>query len=167
MGQVRNALRAYALKTPGPAAAVSDLRGFGDRLDELHFATLIYIVYDAATGEGRLANAGHLPALVRAADGSTSFLQEPASPPLGTEPGAPSAESSFTLAPGSTLVLYTDGLVESRAHSLDDGLGRLAVAAQTSAGDVQQLADDILAALPEQRQDDVALLALRRLDRPR
>jgi serine phosphatase RsbU (regulator of sigma subunit)/PAS domain-containing protein len=167
MGQVRNALRAYALKAPGPAAALSALREMGDRLDQLDFATLTYIVYDAATGEGRLANAGHLPALVRAADGTTSFLEEPASPPLGAGAEAPSAESSFTLAPGSTLVLYTDGLVESREHSLENGLGRLAVAAGASAGDVQQLADDILAALPEQREDDVALLALRRLDASR
>ena len=167
MGQVRNALRAYALKAPGPAAALSDLREMGDRLKELHFATLTYIVYDAATGEGRLANAGHLPALVRAADGSTSFLAEPASPPLGAGPGAASAESSFTLAPASTLVLYTDGLVETRDRSLDHGLGRLAAAAATSAGGVEQLADGILAALPEQREDDVALLVLRRLDAPR
>jgi serine phosphatase RsbU (regulator of sigma subunit) len=167
MGQVRNALRAYALKAPGPAAALSALREMGDRLDQLDFATLTYIVYDAATGEGRLANAGHMPALVRAADGTTSFLEEPASPPLGAGAEAASAESSFTLAPGSTLVLYTDGLVESRDHTLESGLGRLALAAGASAGDVQQLADDILAALPEQREDDVALLALRRLDAPR
>jgi serine phosphatase RsbU (regulator of sigma subunit) len=167
MGQVRNALRAYALKAPSPAAALSDLRKMGDRLEQLDFATLTYIVYDAATGEGRLANAGHLPALVRAADGATTFLEDAASPPLGAGPEAPSAESGFTLAPGSTLVLYTDGLVESREHSLEDGLGRLAVAAATSAGDVQQLADDILAALPDQREDDVALLALRRVDASR
>ena len=163
MGQVRNALRAYALKAPGPAAALADLRELGDRLEELHFATLTYIVYDAMTGEGLLANAGHLPALVRAADGSTSFLAKPASPPLGAGPGAPSTESSFTLAPGSTLALYTDGLVETRDHSLDHGLGRLAAAAGRSQGDVERLADDILTALPEGREDDVALLVLRRL----
>ena len=162
MGQVRNALRAYAFKASGPGAALADLRALTDRLDELSFATLTYIVYDPRTGAGRLANAGHLPALVREADGSTRFLAAPASPPLGAGADLPSDEHRFSLDPGATLVLYTDGLVETRDRSIDEGLGRLADAARASTGGVERLADDILLALPEQRQDDVALLALRR-----
>jgi serine phosphatase RsbU (regulator of sigma subunit) len=60
------------------------------------------------------------------------------------------------------MVLYTDGLVESRTRSLDDGLQRLAEAVRGSSGGVQRLADDIVDAVPEQRQDDIAVLALRR-----
>ena len=162
MGQVRNGLRAYALKASGPGAAVSDLREMCDRLDELVFATLTYVVYDAATGEGVLASAGHLPTFVLGADGSGRFLDSPRCPPLGADAGASCAEHAFALAPGATMVLYTDGLVESRQRSIDTGLDRLAAAAQRSRGDVQRLADDIVEALPDQRQDDIALLALRR-----
>ena len=65
--------------------------------------------------------------------------------------------------PGATLLLYTDGLVESRQRSIDTGLERLAEAARRSRGDVQRLADDVVRDLPEQRADDIAVLALRRL----
>jgi serine phosphatase RsbU (regulator of sigma subunit) len=162
MGQVRNALRAYALKAPGPGAALADLRLLSDALPELVFATLTYIVYDPATGEAVLSNAGHLPALVLTAERSASYLDAHPSPPLGTGTVEPSKEHAFTLPPGGTLVLYTDGLVESRQQSIDVGLGALADVARASTGDVERLADDIVRALPEQRDDDIALLALRR-----
>ncbi|MDX6721850.1 MAG: hypothetical protein QOD73_254, partial [Solirubrobacteraceae bacterium] len=68
----------------------------------------------------------------------------------------------FSLAHGATLVLYTDGLVESRDESIDVGLSTLAGVAERSTGDVERLADDILEGLPEHREDDVALLTLRR-----
>jgi PAS domain S-box-containing protein len=162
MGQVRNGLRAYALQAPGPGAALAALRHLGEHIDELVFATLAYTVYDPATGTGVLASAGHLPALVLEADGRTHFTEGPRCPPLGAEPDAPSLEHDFALAPGATLVLYTDGLVESRTRSIQTGLERLAEAARASSGGVQRLADDIVDAVPEQRQDDIAVLALRR-----
>jgi PAS domain S-box-containing protein len=162
MGQVRNGLRAYALKAPGPGAALADLRLMGEHIEELVFATLTYIVYDPRTGAGVLAAAGHLPTLVLEADGRPHFTQAPRCPPLGADPDCPPLEYEFTLAPGATLVLYTDGLVESRTRSIDTGLERLAAAARASSGDVERLADDIVEGVPEQRQDDIALLALRR-----
>ena len=162
MGQVRNALRAYALKAPGPAAALADLRRLDDALAELDFATLTYIVYDPATGQGMLTNAGHLPGLVIDANGRSSFLSFPACPPLGAGGDAPCEAYPFSLAEGATLVLYTDGLVESRDESIDVGLSTLAGLAERSTGDVERLADDIVEGLPEHREDDVALLALRR-----
>jgi PAS domain S-box-containing protein len=163
MGQVRNGLRAYALKAPGPGAAMAELRAMGDQLDELVFATLTYIVYDASTGEGVMASAGHLPTLVLDAGGNPRFTDAPRCPPLGAGADAPCREHAFALEPGATAVLYTDGLVESRTRSIDSGLERLAEIARGSAGDVQGLADNIIEALSEQRQDDIALLALRRL----
>jgi PAS domain S-box-containing protein len=162
MGQVRNGLRAYALKAPGPGAAIADLRGMAEHIDELVFATLTYVVYDPRTGAGVLASAGHLPTLVLQPDGSTHFTRAPRCPPLGADPASPSTDHDFALAPGATMVLYTDGLVESRTRSLDDGLQRLAEAVRGSSGGVQRLADDIVDAVPEQRQDDIAVLALRR-----
>ena len=163
MGQVRNGLRAYALKAPSPGAALADLRAMCDRLDELVFATVTYIVYDPRSGAGVLSSAGHLPTLILDAHRGARFMDEPRCPPLGVGAGAPCREYRFTLEPGATLVLYTDGLVESRRRSLDTGLERLAEAARASVDDVQRLADDIVAALPGERQDDIALLALRRV----
>jgi PAS domain S-box-containing protein len=166
MGQVRNGLRAYALKAPGPGAAMADLRAMDEQLEELVFATLTYIVYDPRTGEGVLSSAGHLPTLVLDGAGAARFTDAPRCPPLGTGAGSPCFEHSFSLEPGASLVLYTDGLVESRTRSLDAGLDRLAQAAQAaraSGGDIQLLADEVIEALPDQRQDDIALLALRRI----
>jgi len=162
MGQIRNGLRAYALKASGPAAAMADLRAMGDQLDELVFATLTYLVYDASTGEGVLSSAGHLPTLVLDGAGAARFTDAPRCPPLGAGADAPCTEHAFTLEPGGAFVLYTDGLVESRTRSLDAGLDRLAAVARRTPDDVQRMADEIIEALPEQRQDDIALLALRR-----
>jgi PAS domain S-box-containing protein len=162
MGQIRNGLRAYALKASRPGAALADLRAMGDQLDELVFATLTYVVYDAATGQAVLASAGHLPTLLIDSAGGARFTDAPRCPPLGAGTDAACTEHAFTLEPGGAFVLYTDGLVESRSRSLDAGLERLLEVAMRSPHDVQRLADEIVEALPEQRQDDIALLALRR-----
>jgi PAS domain S-box-containing protein len=162
MGQIRNGLRAYALKADGPAATMADLRRMGDQIDELVFATVTYIVYDPRTGTGLLSSAGHLPTLVLDGAGGARFTDAPRCPPLGADPDAPCVDHEFTLERGGSLVLYTDGLVESRTRSLDDGLGRLARMAAANEGDIHRLADEIVETLPEQRQDDIALLALRR-----
>src|SRR3954453_23847167 len=162
MGQVRNGLRAYALKAAGPAATMTELRLMDEQIDELVFATLTYIVYDPRTGDGLLASAGPLPTLLLDGAGGARFPDAPRCPPLGAGAGAPCREHAFTLPPGGSLVLYTDGLVESRTRSLDDGLGRLLRVALASNGDIQRLADEIVETLPEQRQDDIAILALRR-----
>jgi serine phosphatase RsbU (regulator of sigma subunit)/PAS domain-containing protein len=162
MGQVRNGLRAYALKAPGPGTAIADLREMDEQLEELVFATLTYIVYDPRTGTGVLTSAGHLPTLVLDGSGGARFTDAPRCPPLGAGANAPCHEHAFALEPGGALVLYTDGLVESRTRSLDEGLGRLAALARRSGADIQRLADEIVEALPEERQDDIAVLALRR-----
>jgi serine phosphatase RsbU (regulator of sigma subunit)/PAS domain-containing protein len=162
MGQVRNGLRAYALKAEGPAETMADLRRMDEQIAELVFATVTYIVYDPRTGAGVLSSAGHLPTLVLDGAGGARFTDAPRCPPLGTGAGAPCLEHPFALEPGGSLVLYTDGLVESRTRSLDDGLARLAAMARANHGDLDRLVDDIVEKLPEQRQDDIALLALRR-----
>jgi PAS domain S-box-containing protein len=160
MGQVRNGLRAYALKARGPAEALADLRAMDEHLAELVFATLTYVVYDPRTGTGTLASAGHLPTLVLDGSGGARYTDAPRCPPLGAGADAPCRDHPFELEPGGAFVLYTDGLVESRTRSLDDGLERLAALARRSGDDIQRLADEIIEALPEQRQDDIALLAV-------
>jgi serine phosphatase RsbU (regulator of sigma subunit) len=162
MGQLRNALRAYALKGARPAEVIDDLHRLVDAADgEVPFATLLYLELDPATGAGEFAVAGHLPPLVVEADGSARYLEMARCPPLGASGSPPCASRRFTLNAGATLWLYTDGLVESRRQPIDTGLRALSEAAR-GAGDLETVAGELLKALPGSREDDVALLGLRR-----
>lgn len=161
MGQIRNALRAYALKGGGPGAALEDLHALVDQAaGDITFATVVYVVLDLATGDCEVATAGHLPPLVA----GVGYVDTPRCPPLGFGGVERCAASTFTLAPGQTLWLYTDGLVEARSRPIDAGLGSLAeTAARADDGDLEAIADHLLVALPAARDDDIALLGLRRV----
>jgi serine phosphatase RsbU (regulator of sigma subunit) len=163
MGQIRNALRAYALKGAGPGGVLDDLHVLvAASAGAITFVTLAYIVLDPRTGECELATAGHLPPLVVAADGGARYIDATRCPPLGFSGPTPSTPDRFELGPGETLWLYTDGLIESRRRPIDDGLALLAGAAGRAVGDLDAIADHLLATLPLERDDDIALLGLRR-----
>jgi PAS domain S-box-containing protein len=160
MGQIRNALRAYAIKSPGANAVVDDLHALVEAsAGTIAFVTVIYVVLDLRTGAGELASAGHLPALIA----GRGYVDAPRCPPLGFSDPPPSAVGRFTLEPGETLWLYTDGLIESRRRPLDDGLAKLADAVARATGPMAAIADQLLVELPASRDDDIALLGLRRL----
>jgi PAS domain S-box-containing protein len=133
MGRVRNALRALALTDPRPAAVLAGLdRLFiATELDE-QVTTVAYLVLDPASGEGMAGSAGHLPPLMLSADDAPRLDRAEAGTPLGW--ASPRQQYAFQLPPGSTAVLYSDGLVENRRRGLDAGLDELvAVAAQAPA----------------------------------
>ncbi len=162
MGRLRSALHAYALDSPGPGDVLARL----DRLAvaDRTMATALYLAIDPSTGHTELASAGHLPPLRIDADGAAYIdLSTALSPPLGLTVETRHS-MTFTLPPGATLLLFTDGLVEIN-RNVDEGLERLRAAAeQLSTGSL----DDRLAALqqamaPASRyRDDVAVLALQR-----
>jgi PAS domain S-box-containing protein len=159
MGQIRNALRAYALKGEGPAEVFDDLHALvAVSAGEITFVTVIYVVFDPHTGAGELVSAGHLPALIA----GRGYVDAPRCPPLGFSDPPPCRLGHFTLAPGETLWLFTDGLIESRKRPLDDGLARLATTAAEATGSLAEIADRLLVELPAARDDDIALLGLRR-----
>jgi serine phosphatase RsbU (regulator of sigma subunit) len=159
MGQIRNALRAYAFKGAGPGEVVDDLHGLvAASAGSITFATVVYVVLDPETSAAELASAGHLPALVA----DKGYVDAPRCPPLGFSGAAPCALGRFTLAPGETLWLFTDGLIESRRRPLDTGLELLADAAGRATGSLDEIADQLLVELPASRDDDIALLGLRR-----
>jgi serine phosphatase RsbU (regulator of sigma subunit) len=160
MGQIRNALRAYALRGEGPAEVVDDLHALvAASAGAITFVTVVYVVIDPDTGEGELASAGHLPALIA----DVGYVDAPRCPPLGFSGAAPATVGRFALDPDRTLWLYTDGLVESRVRTLDAGLAALERATAGATGALDEIADRLLAELPAQRDDDIALLGLRRL----
>lgn len=163
MGQFRNALRAYALDGAGPAAAVERLNRLTRTFEQNDMATLVYGEFDAAAGRMRFVRAGHPPPLVRAADGQVSAINGRGSLPVGVSHSAHYETSLLELAPDSTLLLYTDGLVERRGETLEAGIARLERVLADAPESLEALCDHVIdtAAPDPERADDIAVLALR------
>lgn len=163
MGQLRTAVRTCARLDLRPAevlevldALVADVAGDG----EVAIATCAYAVFDPFLRELRLASAGHLPPVLRRADGTTAPVDVEVSPPLGV--GDAPREARLRLEPGSVLALFTDGLVERRDRDLDDGIAALCRLLTTCEGDLEDMADEVVSALAApDADDDVALLLAR------
>jgi serine phosphatase RsbU (regulator of sigma subunit) len=167
MGQLRSVLRSYAYEGSSPSVVLDRLDRLVQGFEMAEVATAIYgrLLIHGGTGTLLFANAGHLPPLVRHPDGSVSRLERGASPLIGVLPPgmARRSEATETLTPGSLLLLYTDGLVETRHHDIDQGIDRLcaALAALDVRAGLEQVCDALTAELvgPDQ-DDDVALLAV-------
>ena len=162
MGQLRNALRAFAFEQLRPSAAVSRLNRLVDTLSNAPFATLAYLTLDP-TGTCRYTLAGHPAPLVRAPDGLASFLEGGRSLPLGVGIDVGYAEDRAELQVGATLLLYTDGLVERRDRSLAEGLELLRATVESGPAEPDALVEHVLERLlaDGERGDDVAVLAAR------
>ncbi|MFI2205961.1 SpoIIE family protein phosphatase [Streptomyces sp. NPDC020192] len=169
MGRLRTAVHNFSTLDLPPDELLSHLDDLVGRIDqeedcsqtpsEIVGATCVYAIYDPVTRRCAMARAGHLaPALV-SPDGSVSFLDLPAGPPLGLG-GMPFQAAEFELAEGSGLVLYTDGLIEDRSRDLDVGMELLR---RSLAGHPDRPPEESCRAvleelLPERPGDDVALL---------
>jgi GAF domain-containing protein/anti-sigma regulatory factor (Ser/Thr protein kinase) len=174
MGQVRAALRALALTDPRPDAVLAGL----DRLvtslgaeGDTHelFVTVVFGVIDAERQQLTLASAGHPAPLIRrcAPDGEpvAEYVDVRAGAPLGLGCRPPTATVPF--APGDTLLLFSDGVVERRWQGLTAGLDALADAvAGAGSGDPRALCAVAIAAVPGATEDDVAVLAVEHALRP-
>jgi anti-sigma regulatory factor (Ser/Thr protein kinase) len=163
MGQLRNACRAYALVETSPAEVVAKLNRLVTSGGEDAMATVLYLVLDRETGEVAFTSAGHPPPIVLSPSGDTSFLEGGRSLPVGASDSAVFRQERATVIPGSTLLLYTDGLVERRDVPLEDRLAQLAVAAGTAGGELDDVCEQVLSGVlgPGGPADDVALLAVR------
>jgi len=164
MGQLRTALRAYAIETDSPAAVLQRLSRLATEFEAAQMATLIYAVLDPDSRTLTFTSAGHPPPLLIDPDGPASYLMEARSPPLGVT-RAWYAEATFTIRSGSTLILYTDGLIERRQGSIDVSMEALRTAVEGHQGDLVSLCDDrvLQSPRPESSGDDVALLMVRLL----
>lgn len=180
MGELRTAVRTLAMLDLEPAEVLGALdevaEGLGSSsagrtrrsknpadvdLAEVYLATCIYVVYDAVTRRCTIANAGHLPPVVVEPGEDPLLLEVPRGVPLGVG-GEPFEEVEVELAEGALLALYTDGLVESRNHPLDEGLDAFRASLAGPARPLEDVCDHILATLDTAHgEDDIALLMAR------
>lgn len=162
MGQLRSAARTLSLGRAEPGEALRQLDGFTALLDGRPLATVVQGRLDPADGALRYACAGHPPPLLLRADGAAEYLDDGRSALLGVDPDAPRPEGVAHLAPGDTLVVYTDGLIERPDSTLDAGMATLAALATSVGTEPVGLADALLDSVAQPRRDDVAVLCVRR-----
>jgi serine phosphatase RsbU (regulator of sigma subunit) len=164
MGQLRSAGRALLLESRSPAHVLSALDRFADLIPGAAVSTVFCAVVDPATGVLRYSSAGHVPGIVVDADGSARLLEEAGSLPLAVVVERDRPEADVVLAPGSTLLLYTDGFVERREETLDEGIARAVDALVAGRSlPVEDLAQVLRRKLLEDApDDDVAFLLYRR-----
>ncbi|WP_059007746.1 ATP-binding SpoIIE family protein phosphatase [Streptomyces specialis] len=161
MGQLRTAVRAYARLDLPPHEVLQLLDGLAAEIDASQIATCVYAVYDPNEGTLTYASAGHLPLFIREPDATVRRVSDPTGPPLGTG-GWLHTSGAVPFGPGSSVVLYTDGLVERRDADIDEGIDKLE-RALAGAGDSPQIVCDRLLralAISEDHDDDVAILVL-------
>jgi serine phosphatase RsbU (regulator of sigma subunit)/anti-sigma regulatory factor (Ser/Thr protein kinase)/DNA-binding NarL/FixJ family response regulator len=160
MGQLRTALRAYALEGSSPHVVVSRLNALALSISDDVLATLIYAVLEPGLSTGSFVNAGHPPPVRVSSDGAQQVPSQ-SSPPVGASPASDFEEHPLTLEAGDALVLYSDGLVEQRGIDLPEREQALLEALGTPAA-AEVLCERALAALRPRgaAEDDVALLVL-------
>ena len=172
MGQLRSALAGLLLAGLRPARALEVLDRFADQVAGARVSTVACLRLEPDAGRLTYSSAGHPPPLlVDGGDGSggtatstTVWARRWACPTAD-----PAPRRHATLAPGATLLLYTDGLVERRGDTLDDGLDRLAAAVTARRSDpLPALVDGVLGDLVDGTggDDDVAVVAVRLLPAP-
>ena len=182
MGELRTAVRTLAQLDLEPAEVLSQLdeiaRGLGAPggvqqatraarrpreadLSEVYLATCVYAVYDSVTRRCTFANAGHLPPVLVEPGEPALMLDVPPGMPLGVG-GEPFEEVEVELPEGALLALYTDGLVESRDHPLDEGLQAFVNALRDPSAPLEDVCDHVLNTLDTHHgEDDIALLMAR------
>ncbi|WP_431986467.1 SpoIIE family protein phosphatase [Streptomyces griseoflavus] len=161
MGQLRSAVHAFAASGRPPQEVITHTNQLLAELETDVFATCCYIELEPATGRAVAVRAGHPPPLLRHPDGRTESLELPGGVLLGVQPDADYPVTTLTLAPGSVLVLYTDGLVETPGGDIGTGIDEvLDCLADSRTDSVDALADRLIrsARRTEDRPDDVALL---------
>ncbi|MEU6654816.1 SpoIIE family protein phosphatase [Streptomyces sp. NPDC046900] len=181
MGQLRIALRAYAAEGHRPDAVLSRASRFlhgmthGEDGADLRFATCLYVEVDPATGTLEIARAGHPDPAIRMADGTVLMRPTAGGLPLGIDPDADYPTTRLVLEPGETLLLCTDGLIETGGHDLDTGWRRIRRILEEHQGDMEGLADALVQAvhgpsshhatgpLTDRREDDIAVVLLCRV----
>jgi serine phosphatase RsbU (regulator of sigma subunit) len=162
MGQIRAALRAFAVHETSPAAVLDRVDTMVDILGVSDLTTCLYAIVNPVTGEFRWSSAGHLNPLVIEASGEARLLHGDPGPPLGVSDTAVYVDRAAHIPRGGSVLIYTDGLVERRSSSISEGLARLE-STRMPTNDPESVCDHVLAALlgcHSPASDDVTVLAI-------
>jgi PAS domain S-box-containing protein len=164
MGQLRSSARALLLTGAEPAMLLEELDDVAQLIPDAFCTTVFLAVLDTDSGEFCYSCAGHLPAVLAAPHSEPTLLADARSVPLAVHRKTSRPQASVPLPPGSTLMLYTDGLVERREVSIDEGIAR--VSATVAGGmnlPVDAVADAVLAEMAPATgyDDDIAIVVYR------
>jgi serine phosphatase RsbU (regulator of sigma subunit) len=162
MGRMRSALRAYALETRDPAKVLTRLDRKMQHFEPDCIATVLYAVFDRDLGHVTISLAGHPPPVLAIPGQPARLASVPPDLMIGVTERVPRRSVRVRFTPGSTLCLYTDGLVERRSEPIDASLARLCAVVQP--GDPESACVSVMAALvgSEPADDDIALLMISR-----
>ncbi|MFC7221491.1 SpoIIE family protein phosphatase [Streptomyces polyrhachis] len=159
MGQLRTAVRAYARLDLPPQEVLQLIDAIATQIDPEQIATCVYAVHDPNDGTLAHASAGHVPLLIRDPEGTVRRIDTATGPPLGTG-GWVYDSGTVEMRPGSTAVLYTDGLIERRGEDIEDALAALEHAFAGASGAPAVVCDRLVRTLgvTAEHDDDVAVL---------
>ena len=169
MGQLRSSARALLLAGTEPGRVLDQLDAVAALIPGAYCATVFVGLLDIDSGALQYSSAGHLPALLAWPDAAPVALDGAGSVPLSVQRSQPRPQATQMLPPGSTLMLYTDGLVEQKEHAIDDGITKATkVLAKTLGSTAETIADAVLGELapPKGYDDDVAIVVYRRPPSP-
>ncbi len=166
MAHLRASVRAFISVDPAPCRVLAHLEHMFALLSVRRLVTVVYAVIDPHLGQLELVNAGHYPPVLVPAQGSPQFAETPPRRPLGAAPDT-DAPSTFAMAAGDTLLLFTDGLVERRGEVIDVGLQRAYDNANLLRdADLRGALDKLVARVRGDGHDDVTAMAVRQARRP-
>jgi putative methionine-R-sulfoxide reductase with GAF domain len=162
MGRLRSALRAYALESDDPATVLAKLDRKMQHFEPGALATVAYAVIDPGLGRMRICSAGHYPPVIASPGQAAKLADIPPGLLIGAVPEPERHVATIGISPGTLVCLYTDGLIERRGHTIDDGLARLCQVVTAEPPD--KACATVMAALvgSEPANDDIALLIFRR-----
>src|SRR5689334_5674681 len=165
MGQLRSSARALLINGAEPALLLEQLDSAASLIPNAYCTTVFLAILDTESGVLQYSNAGHMPALLAGpAPATTSVLTDASSVPLAVRRDEPRPQTSLVLPPGSTLMLFTDGLVERKHESIDLGIARAADVLTTALQlPLDAVADAVLRELAPAAgyDDDVAMVIYR------
>jgi serine phosphatase RsbU (regulator of sigma subunit) len=161
MASLRYAIRAYAAQSDEPADILTKISRLVNVAETGQLATVLCVLVDMESRRITVTSAGHLPPLL-ISGGDGSYLETDVGLPIGVEADTSYRSTTVTVPPASTLVVFTDGLVEIRGESLDDGLERLREAATSHDVPLAELLGTLVTELPHGRsEDDIAIVGVR------
>ena len=160
MAQLRAAAHALADLDLAPADLLQRLNRSTALLQRITLATCVYAVIDPGSHSCTMAGAGHLLPILALPDGTTRVPELPAGQSLGLGT-AIYGQARIKLPPGAVLALYTDGLVESRTRSFDQGILALRSVLAREHGNLEAICDALITSLAERCEDDITVILAR------